>query len=142
MSFQPLDRNLTSAYVLVVDDDPDVRTLLGDILEDAGYTVGEARDGQVALDLLQQTTERWVVLTDHVMPRLDGPGLMAAVLADPQLRTRHAVIYMTAAHGDLDPGLQLTLEALHASVLRKPFSTAECVARVASVAERLAHATV
>lgn len=141
MSLQPMDRDITSTPVLVVDDDPDMRTLLRGILEDAGYTVGVARDGQMALDLLQQTSERWVVLTDHLMPRLDGPGLIAAVLADPQLRTRHAVIYMSAGDRDIDLDTQHLLAVLGAPVLPKPFSSAVCVALVASATERLANET-
>lgn len=141
MSLQPMDRDVTSAHVLVVDDDPDIRTLLRGILEDAGYTVGVARDGQMALDLLQQTSERWVVLTDHLMPRLGGPGLVAAVFADPQLRTRHAVIYMSAGDRDIDLDTQHLLAVLDAPVLPKPFSSAVCVALVAAAAERLANGT-
>jgi CheY-like chemotaxis protein len=111
---------------------------LRNILEDEGYTVCEAQDGQMALDLLQQTTEGWVVLTDHLMRSLNGPGLIAAVLAAPELHTRHAFIYMTAVDRYLAPDLQLMLDALHAPILRKPFSLEVCPATVASAVKRLA----
>src|SRR6516165_12407122 len=96
MTSEMIDSNPTSSRVLVVDDDPDMRALLRDFLQDEGYSIHEARDGQVALDWLRQTAERWIVLADHQMPRLNGAGLIAAVLADPQLSACHAFIYMTA----------------------------------------------
>jgi CheY-like chemotaxis protein len=141
MSFERTGGDLTRRPVMVVDDDHQMRALLRDVLEDEGYTVHEARDGQVALDLLQQTTERWVVLTDHLMPRLNGYGLIAAVLADSQLRTRHTFVYMTAADRSLELNLQLLLESVQVPILRKPFALEVGVAAVTSAAERLANAT-
>ena len=68
-----------------------MRALLRDILQDEGYTVNEARDGQVALDLLQ-TTNCWVVHRpfDAAPERPRAP--LAAVVADSQLHARHEVI--------------------------------------------------
>ena len=50
--------------VLIVDDDQALRELLREILEEEGYQVREAADGDTALDLLQHSAERWVVLLD------------------------------------------------------------------------------
>ena len=141
MSVEPIQDSPSKGHVLVVDDDNDIRALLRDFLEYEGYAIHEARDGQVALDWLRQTTERWVVLTDHFMPRLNGPGLMTAVLADRQLYARHAFIYMTAADQAIEPNLQALLKTLHAPILRKPFSFDICLETVAPAAERLAAAT-
>jgi CheY-like chemotaxis protein len=140
MASETMDLDPISSRVLVVDDDPDMRALLRDFLQDEGYTVHEARDGQVALDLLRQTLERWVVFADHQMPRLNGAGLVAAVVADPQLAARHAFIYMTAADRVVSPDLQLQLEVLRAPVLCKPFSFDDCLATVVAAVERLVSA--
>jgi CheY-like chemotaxis protein len=138
MMSETMDAHPTSGHVLVVDDDAHMRALLRDILQDEGYTVHEARDGQAALDLLRQTSEWWVVLTDHFMPRLSGSGLVAAVVDDAQLRTRHAFVYMTAVDQALESDLQNKLAALHAPVLVKPFPVETCLAAVAEAFERLA----
>jgi CheY-like chemotaxis protein len=128
----------TSNCVLVVDDDRDLRNLLRDILQDEGYIVREARNGQVALDLLRQTTEGWVVLTDHMMPQLTGAGLISAVLDGTHSPIHHAFIYMTAGGYVIDSVLQQMLDMLHAPILCKPFSVEECLATVAMAFERLA----
>jgi CheY-like chemotaxis protein len=135
---ETMDSNPTSGRVLVVDDSPDMRALLRDVLQDEGYTVHEARDGQVALDWLRQTAERWVVLADHLMPRLNGAGLITAVLADPPLAARHAFIYMTATDQVIPRDLQVQLAALQAPILCKPFSFDACLAAVAEAVTRLA----
>jgi CheY-like chemotaxis protein len=137
-----MDSTFTNGRVLVVDDSPDMRALLRDVLQEEGYTVHEARDGQEALDWLRQTAEGWVVLTDHFMPSLNGAELIAAVLADPPLAARHAFIYMTATEHVIPPDLQVQLAALQAPLLGKPFSFDACLAAVAEAARRLARAEV
>lgn len=66
--------------VLLVDDDIQVRKLVSRMLAGSGYVVLEAADGQEALDLLQQNGRRIaLILTDVVMPRMDGHRLAASV---------------------------------------------------------------
>jgi CheY-like chemotaxis protein len=137
MSLEPTDRSPYRGQVLVVDDDRNLRDVLRVILDEEGYTVREARDGLVALELLRQTRESWVVLTDHLMPRLNGPELIAAVLTDSHLRARHAFIYMTATDQTIAPDLQPLLEAVHALILPKPFSVEACLDVVATAADRI-----
>ncbi len=61
------------ARILVVDDEPKVRKILGDILECAGYTVIRARDGQEAIDVFRREGDSIdCVLLDLSMPKLDG----------------------------------------------------------------------
>jgi two-component system chemotaxis response regulator CheY len=67
-----------SADVLVVDDDGDVRWTVAEILRSAGFSVAEAEDGEVALDLLSTGTYRMVLL-DMRMPKRDGVSLIEAV---------------------------------------------------------------
>lgn len=83
--------------ILVVDDDPDVRRLVGSILQRAGYEVTEAADGEEAV---QQVRERGadVVVMDIVMPRLDGVEALRRLRDDPATATT-PVILMSASAG-------------------------------------------
>jgi len=65
-------------HILLVDDDPALRLLLTVLLEEEGFQVTPAADGEAALAVLQ-TTVPDVLLTDYHMPRLDGLGLLRAV---------------------------------------------------------------
>jgi two-component system response regulator MprA len=60
--------------ILVVDDDPHIRDLLRRVLTRAGYDVEQAEDGMAALDQIA-THAPDLILTDVLMPRLDGIGL-------------------------------------------------------------------
>ena len=123
--------------VLIVDNDQDLRETIRYIIEDAGYPVLEARDGVEALDMLQAQLAPLIVLTDHHMPRLDGPGLLRRVLGEPTLLSGNAYVYMTAGTRDLPPDLQPVLAALQVLVLFKPFSAHDLLAAVAAAAHRL-----
>ena len=61
--------------VLVVEDNAGLRRLIGIHLRRAGYEVSEAADGQAALDLLEHNRVH-LIITDVMMPRLDGCGLI------------------------------------------------------------------
>jgi len=66
-----LARFAHGAQVLVVDDDPDVRTLLRRMLEAAGYRALEAENGRAALTRIAETTPD-LILLDLMMPEMDG----------------------------------------------------------------------
>lgn len=109
--------------VLVVDDDPDIRRVLTEVLEDEGYRVITASDGQRALDLIGAETPG-LVLLDLQMPILNGWEVLA------RLREQHVpvpVVFMTA-------GMRARDEAqLHGAdgYLAKPFDLFELVRVVA-----------
>jgi two-component system response regulator HydG len=71
----------TKAHILLVDDEPGQRETLRTFLESEGYSVDEARDGIEALERLGERPAD-VVLTDLMMPRLDGLGLLTRVRAE------------------------------------------------------------
>jgi len=68
--------------ILIAEDELSIATLLRDILEDEGYTVVLARNGQEALEMLSMARPT-LVLTDLMMPLLDGFALCRAIQADP-----------------------------------------------------------
>jgi DNA-binding response OmpR family regulator len=63
------------AEILVVDDDPDIRTLIRLTLESYGYSVREAGDGLQALDAINEHAPDAMVL-DVMMPKMDGYGVL------------------------------------------------------------------
>jgi CheY-like chemotaxis protein len=72
------------AVVLVVEDEFGIAKLLEEVLEDEGHRVLLASNGRQALKLAAQEPPA-VVLTDHMMPVMDGAALIAAMAADAAL---------------------------------------------------------
>ena len=111
--------------VLVVEDNADMRDYIAGLLADE-YTVVTATDGVDALDKMSDFRPD-LVLTDVMMPRLDGFGLLARLQEDPAT-TGIPVIMLSARAGD-----EGTIEGLEAGAddyLAKPFSARELRARV------------
>lgn len=80
--FRVMDFNCSSYHprVLVVDDEPLLRSFNADVLSDAGFTVLEAGNADEALALLARTDDIRVVFTDVEMPgRIDGFALAAKI---------------------------------------------------------------
>ena len=71
--------------VLVVDDEPEIRDSLRDVLEDEGYRVCLAANGEEALAQLRTLQPPLAVILDIIMPVMSGTELYAAMKADPQL---------------------------------------------------------
>ena len=65
--------------ILVVDDEIAIVNLLAEVLTDEGYEVEKAHDGRSALALLRAGLRPQVIVTDVMMPNLDGIGLYNAV---------------------------------------------------------------
>jgi two-component system cell cycle sensor histidine kinase/response regulator CckA len=108
-------RAAAGATVLLVDDEGAVRRFAGRVLEREGYTVREARDGAEALDLVRQGGSFDVVVSDIVMPRLNGVELMQALASShPDLPVILMSGYATAALSEL--GI-----VAPCSILAKPF---------------------
>ncbi len=83
-------------HILVVDDSPSVRRVVGNMLKQNGWEVQAARDGVEALEMITQETPA-AVLLDIEMPRMDGYELMATVRAQEQYRTLPLVILTSRA---------------------------------------------
>ena len=123
--------------VLIVEDDESIREVMRMILEDAGYRVDAAAEGMAALAQLRASSDRMIVLTDLLMPVLDGEALLRIVLTEADLATRHAYL-MVAAKVAPPPGVAELLDKLHASYVCKPFSLEELVAAVREAEARMA----
>ena len=76
-----------SARVLVVDDNADLREYMSRILSAAGHQVRVAIDGLAALEAARAEPPD-IIVSDVMMPRLDGFGLLRALRADPDCATR------------------------------------------------------
>ncbi len=77
--------------ILVVDDEPTIRELLVELLQEEGHTLLGAVDGVAARKILTRTVPD-LVLTDAMMPRLDGPGLVKWMREHPELRAVPVII--------------------------------------------------
>jgi len=83
-------------YLLVVDDIPDILKLLDATLKFKGYRVVLARDGQEALDAIQQERPALIV-TDILMPKMDGFSLVHSLRLNPETRDI-PVIFLSATY--------------------------------------------
>ena len=114
------DLETKPATVLVVDDEPAIREIVAMLLEDEGYLVRHANDGVEALAAVDDDSIDLVV-SDVVMPRLDGASLVR------KLRRRGyliPVVLMSAVYADVDlPGVRF---------VPKPFEIDRLLGTVAS----------
>ena len=113
------------ARVLIVDDNADMRQYLARLLAER-YEVETVPDGEVALTAVRKRAPN-LILTDVMMPRLDGFGLLRELRADPATRTI-PVILLSARAGE-----ESRVEGMEQGAddyLIKPFSSRELLARV------------
>ena len=93
----------TAARVLVVDDSPTIRKVVGGVLSRAGYEVGNAADGAQALAALKQAVTEGngaryqLALVDFVMPKVNGFELCRKLREDPELRELPVVLMSAKA---------------------------------------------
>jgi DNA-binding response OmpR family regulator len=115
--------------ILVVDDDPRLRQLVQDYLQQEGFRVVAAGDGQEALHVARHEKPDLIVL-DLMMPVLDGYGFMHAHSREAET----PIIVLTAKvdEGDKILGLELGAD----DYVTKPFSPRELTARVRAVLRR------
>jgi len=115
--------------ILVVDDEQNIRDLVGVYLTAAGYSVEYAADGPSALDAFHQTRPDLVIL-DIMMPGMSGEEVCVALRAESIV----PIIMLTAR--DTDMAKVALLESGADDYIVKPFSPPELVARVRAVLRR------
>ena len=115
-------------HVLVVEDDADLRDFVVQMLNDLNYRTSRAESAEAALDYVKANTGIDLVITDVVMPGMNGRQLADAISTTaPAIKvifmtgySRNAIVH----HGRLDPGVVL---------LQKPFTREELAARIRAV---------
>jgi CheY-like chemotaxis protein len=113
--------------VLIVDDDPAIRTLIRQILEPLGYETAEAPDGRVACEMCAKMRPS-IVLLDLVMPEQEGIETLRVLRKEaPEIR----IVAVSGALGGtfLRPAKLLGADA----ILVKPFRPAELIETVSRV---------
>lgn len=120
--------------VLVVDDDKQIVRLLQSYLEQAGFAVLTAHDGETALHTIRRERPDLVVL-DLMLPGRDGWEITRHLRADEHLAAT-PIVMLTARVEDSDKILGLELGA--DDYVTKPFNPAEVIARVRAVLRRAA----
>ena len=121
-----------SETILIVEDDPDLRTYLTEILRNLNYEILAVPNAQSALTILLQAERRVdLLLTDIVMPGINGRELGRRA---QEMRPELPILYMTGYsrnavvhHGRLDEGVEL---------LQKPVSQAELASRVRELLDK------
>jgi len=111
--------------ILVVDDEPMLRSLVGRMLADEGFPVLEAADGREALDALEQFgRDVALVITDVVMPRVSGVELLE------RLSVSHRGLPVVLMSGYRERQLLERGLTAPCAMLEKPFSAAVLLAEV------------
>jgi two-component system alkaline phosphatase synthesis response regulator PhoP len=123
---------MTARKILVVDDEKDLVELIAFNLEQEGYTVFKAWDGEQAMEFVQTLKPDLIVL-DLMLPGLSGLDICRRIRG--KAATEHLPIVMVTAKGqDVDKIIGLELGA--DDYITKPFSVRELVARVRAVLRR------
>ncbi len=119
----------TQARILVCDDDGDVRALIGTYLRDSGYTVWEANNPTLALQILERERPIDLLLVDYAMPEMTGPAVIdRARTCQPGLKTLLITGYAEALRHNGVCGVP---------TLPKPFKVAELSRRIAEILNEL-----
>ena len=118
--------------ILLVDDEPGLRTAVQAYLEDEGFQVTTAVDGEEGWEKAQKMIPD-VIISDVMMPRCDGYGLLKKIREDERLGGT-PVIFLTAKGmtADRTQGYQAGVD----DYMPKPFDPDELVARVRNVVQR------
>jgi two-component system, OmpR family, alkaline phosphatase synthesis response regulator PhoP len=119
-----------SKKVLVVDDEQSIVTLLTYNLEQAGFTVVTANDGEEAIEKVASEQPAFIIL-DLMLPKLDGVEVCKQLR---QQKVMTPILMLTAKDDEFDKVLGLELGA--DDYMTKPFSPREVVARVKAILRR------
>lgn len=120
----------TARRVLVVDDEDAIRTVVSAILEDEGYEVRAAMDGE-ALAIASSEPCPDLVLLDIMMPIMDGPEMRRRLLQDP--RTAEIPVVVMTAAGD---AARWATQLGAAGSIQKPFDIDQLLELVDRLAGR------
>jgi len=111
---------MTAKYILVVDDEPDIRQLVSEILEDEGYEVNTAENAEDAKDLRRKRRPD-LILLDIWMPGQDGISLLKDWQENGSLS---CPVVMMSGHGTIETAVEATRLGAH-DFIEKPLSMAK-----------------
>jgi len=115
------------ARVLIADDDPHARLLVGTLLAHAGHTVFEAADGRRALELARDQLPD-LTIVDLSLPVLSGPELVRALRKDERTRSMRVALYTA---GNIDAAIRDFMQMYGIiTALPKPSEPAELLAAI------------
>jgi DNA-binding response OmpR family regulator len=114
----------------VVEDDPDLLHLITRTLEREDFEVANAADGQSGLALAAAKPRPNLVISDIMMPDMDGLEMVRELKRDPALRSL-PVIFLTARDTPADVIAGITAGARH--YITKPFRIQELIEKVRSI---------
>jgi CheY-like chemotaxis protein len=108
--------------ILVIEDEPEIREALAELLAREGFATQEAENGSEALKLLRDRCVRPdLIVLDLMMPVMDGWTFRRAQLADPALAAIPVVVMSAVDSGDIEAS----------ATVQKPFAVEELVGAVA-----------
>jgi CheY-like chemotaxis protein len=114
--------------ILIVDDEYGLADMVADMLGDRGYDVALAIDGKLGLASLE-TRPVDLVITDLMMPVMDGPEMLRRMRADPRFAAIPTIL-MTALPEAVPE------DSPHDALLVKPFGMRDLIATIARVTKR------
>jgi len=125
---------MSNGKVLTVDDEAIARRLLSEFLEDAGYEVAMASDGEQAMAVLEAEYDRFdAVVLDRVMPRMDGMQVMRAIAADTRFIGLPVIMQTALAEPD---EIRAGIEAGAYYYITKPYDEDTLVRVVGAAIEK------
>lgn len=116
---------MTAQFIMVVDDEPDIRQLISEILEDEGYKVTTAEDAGQAQELYRQRKPD-LILLDIWMPGQDGISLLKEWRDEESL---HCPVIMMSGHGTIETAVEATKLGAY-DFIEKPLSMAKMLLTV------------
>lgn len=117
--------------IFLIDDDANIRDVLGMILSSKGHSISEAADGLDALAQLRGGARPDLVIVDMMMPRIDGQAVIEAMRGDPSLAAI-PVIVLSGHQSACDQAARLGA----AGCLVKPVELSDLLDTVARIAAR------
>ena len=113
--------------ILLIDDEPDLRECIAELLEGEGYQVTQAENGKAALELLKSGEKPKIIVLDYMMPVMDGKTFCETAAKDNSINTIPIILLTAATVSD-----EVTATMKVAAQLEKPIHIDKFLAAVKS----------
>jgi CheY-like chemotaxis protein len=129
------------AYILIVDDDPDILDNIVTVLETQPYRLATARDGKKCMEMLKQEVPDLLIL-DLLMPRMDGWGVIREMRSEPRYARVPIMVLSTVIEDasrrryELETGMAMDVQ----EYIQKPIAPTELIRRVEKMLKVTSHA--